>query len=167
MVVILTAMLARHECAHGENGRTLFSPHLDHEPAEQSGERAAEDEADGEPIAEQKIENVVVIGGDIHSFWVTDLKQDFGDSTSPAVATEFVGTSVTSEGVPYDVFNGFLPENPHIKFFESRERGYVLLDVSPELWRTDLRVVDTITEPKATARMLGSWRRSSRAIELR
>jgi hypothetical protein len=49
MVVILTAMVARHECAHGENGRTLFSPHLDHEPAEQSGERAAEDEADGEP----------------------------------------------------------------------------------------------------------------------
>jgi phosphodiesterase/alkaline phosphatase D-like protein len=30
-------------------------------------------------IAEQKIENVVVIGGDIHSFWVADLKQDFGD----------------------------------------------------------------------------------------
>jgi alkaline phosphatase D len=108
-------------------------------------------------IAEQKIENVVVIGGDIHSFWVTDLKQDFGDPTSPTVATEFVGTSVTSEGVPFDVFNGFLTENPHIRFFESRERGYVLVDVSPELWRTDLRVVDTITQPEATARSLGSY----------
>ena len=74
-------------------------------------------------IAEQKIENVVVIGGDIHSFWVTDLKQDFGDPNAPTVATEFVGTSVTSEGVPYEVFNGFLPENPYIRFFESRERG--------------------------------------------
>ena len=81
-------------------------------------------------IAEQKIENVVVIGGDIHSFWVTDLKQDFGDPNSPTVATEFVGTSVTSEGVPYEVFNGFLPENPHIRFFENRERGYVLVDVA-------------------------------------
>ena len=49
-------------------------------------------------IAEQQIENVVVIGGDIHSFWVADLKQDFGDPNSPTVATEFVGTSVTSEG---------------------------------------------------------------------
>jgi phosphodiesterase/alkaline phosphatase D-like protein len=47
-------------------------------------------------IADQKIENVVVIGGDIHSFWVTDLKQDFGDPNAPTVATEFVGTSVTS-----------------------------------------------------------------------
>jgi hypothetical protein len=26
-----------------------------------------------------------------------------------------------------------------------------------ELWRTDLRVVDTITEPEATARTLGSY----------
>jgi alkaline phosphatase D len=108
-------------------------------------------------VAEQKIENVVVIGGDIHSFWVADLKSDFGDPNSPTVATEFVGTSVTSEGVPYDVFNGFLPENPHIRFFESRERGYVLVDVSRELWRTDLRVVDTITQPEATARTLGAY----------
>jgi phosphodiesterase/alkaline phosphatase D-like protein len=76
-------------------------------------------------IAQQKIENGVVIGGDIRSFWVADLKPKFGDPNAPTVATEFVGTSVTSEGVPYEVFNGFLPENPHIKFLESHERGYV------------------------------------------
>jgi phosphodiesterase/alkaline phosphatase D-like protein len=34
-------------------------------------------------IAEQKIDNVVVIGGEIHSFWVADLKYDFGDPNSP------------------------------------------------------------------------------------
>jgi alkaline phosphatase D len=77
--------------------------------------------------------------------------------TSPTVATESVDTSVASDGVAYDVFNGFLPENPHIRFFESRHRGYVLVDASPELWRTDLRVVDTITQPEATARTLGSY----------
>jgi alkaline phosphatase D len=38
-----------------------------------------------------------------------------------------------------------------------RERGYVLVDVSPELWRTGLRVVDTISRPEATARTLGSY----------
>jgi alkaline phosphatase D len=100
---------------------------------------------------------VVVIGGDIHSFWVTDLKRDFRDPASLTVATEFIGTSVTSEGVPYDRFNGFLPENPHIRFFESRERGYVLAEVRTGLWRTDLRIVDTITAPEATARTLRSF----------
>jgi alkaline phosphatase D len=99
-------------------------------------------------VAEQKIENVVVIGGDIHSFWVSDLKRDFRDPASPTVATEVVGTSVTSEGVPYERFSGFLPENPHIRFFESRERGYVLAEVGPGLWRTELRAVDTVTRRK-------------------
>jgi alkaline phosphatase D len=47
--------------------------------------------------------------------------------------------------------------NPHITLFESRERGYVRDDVSPELWRSDLRVVDTITQPEATARTLKSY----------
>jgi hypothetical protein len=98
----------------------------------------------------------VVIGGDIHSFWVSDLKGDFRDPSSPTVATEFVGTSATSEGVPYDRFNAFLPENPHIRFFESRERGYVLAEVRPDLWRTDLRVVDTVTRPNAKAGTLRS-----------
>jgi alkaline phosphatase D len=108
-------------------------------------------------VAEHKIDNVVVIGGDIHSFWVSDLKRDSRDPASPTVATEFVGTSVTSEGVPFDRFNAFVPENPHIRSFESRARGYVLAEVRPDLWRTDLRVVDTVTRPKATAQTLESF----------
>jgi alkaline phosphatase D len=145
-------------------GQQMLMAQLERKQGE--GEAWATDGWDGYPagrrrilsqIAEQKIEDVVVIGGDIHSFWVTDLKQDFGDPSSPTVATEFVGTSVTSKGVSYDVFNGYPPENPHIRFFESRERGYVLVGVSPVLWRTDLRVVDTITQPEATARTLGAY----------
>ena len=51
-----------------------------------------------------------------------------------------------STHIQNDAFNRFLPENPHIKFFESRERGYVLVDLASEFWRTDLRV-NTITQP--------------------
>ncbi len=47
-------------------------------------------------IHEAKVANPVVFGGDIHSFWTNDLKLDFDDPRSPTVATEFVGTSVTS-----------------------------------------------------------------------
>ena len=36
------------------------------------------------------------IGGDIHSFWATDLKADFDNPSSVTVSTEFVGTSITS-----------------------------------------------------------------------
>jgi alkaline phosphatase D len=41
-------------------------------------------------VAERRIKDVVVIGGDIHSFWVTDLKADFADPGSATVASEFV-----------------------------------------------------------------------------
>lgn len=108
-------------------------------------------------IAQRDIKDVVVLGGDIHSFWVTDLKADFGDPASATVATEFVGTSVTSEGGPYDTFAKLMPENPHIRFFESRERGYVRAEVTQEQLRTDLRALRTIAEPDATVRTLGSW----------
>ena len=108
-------------------------------------------------IAESGVDNVVVVGGDVHSFWVTDLKVDFDDPASPTVASEFVGTSVTSEGVPYDRFRSFLPENPHVRFFESRERGYARVEITPQHWRTDFRAVSTITRPEAGVRTLVSY----------
>jgi alkaline phosphatase D len=55
---------------------------------------------DGYPAARQKlidavvaspVRDTLVLGGDVHSFWVADLKRDFGQPGSPVVATEFVG----------------------------------------------------------------------------
>jgi alkaline phosphatase D len=101
--------------------------------------------------------NPVVIGGDIHSFWVTDLKADFRDPRAPAVATEFVTTSITSLAVPYEVFAAALPDNPHVRFFDGRQRGYVRCTVTPERWQTDLRVVSDVRDRGATARTLASF----------
>jgi alkaline phosphatase D len=108
-------------------------------------------------IADRKVRNPVVLGGDIHSFWVTDLKPDFGNAEAPPVATEFVGTSITSAGAPHDQFAALLPDNPHIKFFEGRKRGYMLCDVTPERWTTHLRTVETVRDPAGNATTLGSW----------
>jgi alkaline phosphatase D len=84
---------------------------------------------------------------------VTDLKKDFNNTASPAVAADFVGTSVTSRG-PFEQFNTMLAENPHIHFFDSRERDYVRVEVTPSRWRSELRSVSTITEPQAAAHTL-------------
>jgi alkaline phosphatase D len=108
-------------------------------------------------LATRRVANPVVIGGDIHSFWVTDLKTDFRDPASPTVATEFVGTSVTSLGVPYESFAAVLPDNPHVRFFESRFRGYVRCEVTPDRWTTDLRVLDDVRDPRARARTLATF----------
>lgn len=108
-------------------------------------------------IQQRRPANPVVIGGDIHSFWVTDLKPDFNTSASPVVASEFVGTSISSGGIPYDAVVPLLPDNPHIKFFESRLRGYVRCRVEPQRWMADLRVVDTVAQPGAPIRTLKTY----------
>ena len=47
-------------------------------------------------IGDTRVSNPVVVGGDIHSFFANDLHLDFDDPASPVVATEFVGTSISS-----------------------------------------------------------------------
>ncbi|OKH26788.1 alkaline phosphatase [Hydrococcus rivularis NIES-593] len=108
-------------------------------------------------IAQQRPSNPIFIGGDIHSFWVSELKPDFQDPASPTVACEFVGTSISSNGVPYEQFASVLPENPHIKFFESRLRGYVKCAVSRQEWRSDLRVVDTVKQQDSKVSTLATF----------
>jgi len=118
---------------------------------------------DGYPAARQRIldaisaarpANPVFIGGDIHSFWVTDLKADFGNPSSPTVATEFVGTSITSDPPPYDLIMRVLPENPHVRYFESRHRGYVAVDLFRDRMETRLQVISDRRDPKAAVSTL-------------
>jgi alkaline phosphatase D len=118
---------------------------------------------DGYPSARQRIldaisatrlANPVFIGGDIHSFWVTDLKAAFGNPSSATIATEFVGTSITSDPPPYDQFKRILPENPHVRYFESRHRGYVAVDLLRDRMETRLQVISDRGDPKATVSTL-------------
>jgi alkaline phosphatase D len=108
-------------------------------------------------IAQERLPNPIFIGGDIHSFWVSELKADFQDSTSPTVACEFVGTSISSNGVPYERFVAFLSDNPHIKFFDSRQRGYVRCSVSRQEWRSELRAVDTVKQQNSQISTLATF----------
>ena len=98
--------------------------------------------------------NPVVLTGDIHSNWVNDLKADFADSKSPVVATEFVGTSISSGGDGADlseVMKAVVAENEFVKFYNS-QRGYVSCEVTPAAMRADYRIVDYVTRRGAPRR---------------
>ncbi len=100
-------------------------------------------------LRDAKPSNPVVITGDIHSNWVNDLKPEFYKESSPVVATEFVGTSITSGGDGSDVrptTPTILAENPHIKFFNA-QRGYVRCSLTPESWQSDYKIVGAVTKP--------------------
>ncbi len=100
-------------------------------------------------LAEHRVDNVVVLGGDVHSYWVTDLKRDFDDPASPVVATEFVGTSITSQGWSQSRIDAVLRHNPHIRYARGDRRGYTVLEVRPDRVTATLRAVDTVKEEAA------------------
>jgi alkaline phosphatase D len=105
-------------------------------------------------IVETRLSNPVFIGGDIHSFWTTDLKADFANPSSATVATEFVGTSITSDPPPRARVLAVLPENPHVRFFESRYRGYVAIDLIRDRMETRMQIISDRRDPKATVSTL-------------
>ena len=108
-------------------------------------------------IHDTNVSNPVVVSGDIHSFFANDLKLDFDDQSSPIVATEFVGTSISSYGPPYDLLAQTLPDNPHVHFFESRRRGYVVVDLEPGKMQVRMRVVSDAHDPKADISTLKTY----------
>jgi alkaline phosphatase D len=105
-------------------------------------------------LAAARTSNPVVLTGDVHANYVCDVKADFDDPDSATVATELVGTSISTGGNGADQNAGDavqLAENPHIKFI-NRNRGYVRNLVTPADWMTDFRVVDVVTTPGAPVR---------------
>ena len=71
-------------------------------------------------LADQKPSNPVVITGDIHSSWANDVKLDYDNPASATIASEFVGTSITSDFPAAFIapVNASLADNPHIRFFD-------------------------------------------------
>ncbi len=108
-------------------------------------------------LAGSKTQNPVVIGGDVHLFNVSDLKQDFDDPASPVVASEFVGTSITSQSWAQSRLDPLLPDNPHMKLLDSRYRGYVRVDVTPQRWLADLRAMESVQSRDAACSTLASF----------
>jgi alkaline phosphatase D len=130
------------------------------------GRRAWTDGWDGYPAARQtlletmvakKTRNPVVLGGDVHSFNVNQLKLDFDDPASPVVASEFVGTSVTSQAWSQDRLNEYLPDNPHMLYVDSRFRGYTRVEVTPGRFLADLRGLESVQQRDAPCRTLASF----------
>jgi alkaline phosphatase D len=95
--------------------------------------------------------NLVILTGDEHAHYASNVRRDWRNPESPIVGCELVGTSITSGGdgadrtVNADVL---LRENPHILYNSSR-RGYVSCTVTPDRWDAHFRIVPYVTRPGA------------------
>ncbi len=145
-------------------------------PGGQGGVFLNTDQWDGYPRAREQlwrmirgeqgapaIDNVVVLTGDIHTAWSMDITEDPNNpaaynpqSGAGAMAVEFVATSVSSPGLD-EVRElgeeGLRLVNPHMKYVNLREHGYLLLDITAERCQGEHWFVDSIAGPSRGERM--------------
>jgi alkaline phosphatase D len=93
--------------------------------------------------------NPVVLTGDRHATFVSDLRTDFDDPRSPVVGAELVGSSLTSAGDPdtaafHANYDPLMAESPHWRYIDNR-RGYVVCDLTAQSLTAALRVVDAVS----------------------
>ncbi|MEJ7785672.1 MAG: alkaline phosphatase D family protein [Solirubrobacteraceae bacterium] len=109
-------------------------------------------------LGQSRPSNPVVVGGDVHFNSAANLKADFDDPASATVASEFVGTSMSTggDGTPTTTYDPD-PANPHIRFVNKGQRGYVRCTVDAKQCRSDYRVVDTVRSPTSPISTLASF----------
>jgi len=126
------------------------------------------DQWSGYPVARDRLlgnlaerpGQTIVITGDIHANLVNDLRSGFDRPDRPVVATEFVGTSISSGGDgsdAWDIVARVQQDNPHLHWQNNR-RGYVRCRVTGDAWISDYRTVPFVSRPGAPVQTASSWR---------
>ncbi|HEX9808319.1 MAG TPA: alkaline phosphatase D family protein [Alphaproteobacteria bacterium] len=110
-------------------------------------------------LAAAEIANPVVLAGDLHRAAAAALAGGAPDPAAPALATEFVNTSISSGGDGRAITRttrNWLARNPHVGFIGGL-RGYCRFTVTSDAWQTDFRVLDRVTVAGAPARTGASF----------
>ncbi len=112
---------------------------------------------DGYPAARQRVyemalkakANLVVLAGDSHNGWAFDHDHD-----GKRIGVEFAGCSVTSPGAedtlpwvdPAALANAMVAANPQLKWCDTKQRGYLALELTPTAASGEYRFLQTIRE---------------------
>lgn len=109
-------------------------------------------------IVAENVDNVVVLTGDIHTSWAMNLPTPNGNA-----GVEFVTPSVTSPALEAIAAVSYVGEaaieaaNPHIKWVDLTQHGYLIVDYNQSRVQSDWYFVNTIDEADNTA---FSWGKS-------
>jgi alkaline phosphatase D len=125
---------------------------------------------DGYPAARERVlkaslnadANLVVLAGDTHNGWAFDLAQD-----GTKVGVEFGGISVSSPGYesyltfikPDTLAASLVAENAELKWADTAQRGYMVVELAPARVSTEYRFVTGVKQ--RSTRLAGTKRLTS------
>ncbi len=124
-------------------------------------------------IGARGIRDVAFLTGDIHTFFAGNVTPSGreGPGEPAAVATEFVGGAITSQGIA-DQYAGeggapavafpadavVQANNPHIRFSNQQYKGYGVLEARPSELLVQYKSPRTVLQPRATSFTLARFR---------
>jgi len=103
-------------------------------------------------LRERRIGNTIILTGDEHQNYAGELYRDSRNPEGAPIASEFVTTSISSSGDGQDQRadgRRYFADNPFLKF-NNAQRGYVVCDVTPEVWKTEFKVLDKVSDKTGT-----------------
>ena len=125
--------------------------------AAQAGLPLNMDAWDGYPAARDRLltaaldanANLVVLSGDSHNGWASDLQMD-----GHAAGVEMAGQSVSSPGFeaalpgmdPATVSRALVEASPELKWADTSQRGYLTVTLTPDEARSDWHLLETIRD---------------------
>jgi alkaline phosphatase D len=108
-----------------------------------------------ECLASDRINDVVILTGDVHSSWAMDVPRspwsDYRARTGEgSLAVEFSTPAISSppiftDGQGRERAAALKLMLPHLKFMDGENRGYVIVDITPARVQTDYVFVPTVT----------------------
>lgn len=130
-----------------------------------------------EMIHREKVNNLIVLTGDIHMSWVNDIPLDLEtynrETREGSVGVEFVTSAVSSPGLGAVVTEPGVSEtevamieelsetlfygSPSTRYFEGTRRGFVVVDVTNERVQADFFHIDGVHEHQGQLSHATSW----------
>ncbi len=113
----------------------------------------------GYPVAKQrlldalvrhKVANPVVLTGDVHAFFVSEVKDERGRT----VAAELMTTSACNSNTDK---SKVLHLNPHIRYHDGTHSGYMRCEVTAGRTRTDMVAIEDMRDPRTPRRVLATF----------
>ena len=106
------------------------------------------------------VQNLAVLTGDIHTFFAGNVTTT-GRSGGTPIATEFVGGSITSQGLESygpAVGPALLATNPHLEFIDTTHRGYMVLTAAPDHLDVAFRAPGLVSVPASQVGTIARFR---------
>jgi len=109
-------------------------------------------------ISSTRLNNPIVLGGDVHQNWVGEILANYKQPQSQVVGVEFCGTSLSSRSRATQAeLDKILKHSPYFSFANAQYRGYGLVDVTQHNLTTTLRAVQNIRNPDSEVKTLASF----------